>query len=312
MEQKPEGADAFPRGEGESPPPPAIVFTRPTWVTWAAFFACIGIFVGVNLEENKKSWEVLSQFGYFPAEVIWEGTWWGAMSSTFVHINLVHAFFNLYWMWLLGRLMENEIGSWRFLVFYLGASIISSTGQLAVSDASGHGASGVLYAVFGFMWRTRAVYPNFQSIMVPQTIKFFFFWVVACFFLTAAKVINIANGAHVAGLIYGVVVAECFVIRRPRIPYAVGATALAALSMVPIWWAPWSITWQGVKASDALRAGRTEEAMQRLNTMIERDLENAWAYQNRGYLYRKMGETEKAATDLRKAQELRSAGTEKE
>jgi GlpG protein len=162
------------------------------------------------------------------------------------------------------------------------------------------------------MWRTRAVYPNFQSIMVPQTIKVFFFWLVACFFLTATKVMSIANGAHVAGLIYGAVVAECFVIRRPRIPYAMGAMVLAALSLVPLWWAPWSITWQGVKASDALKADRTEEAMQRLNVMIERDPENAWAYGNRGYLYRKMGETEKAAADLRKAQELRSAGTEKE
>lgn len=309
MEQKPEGAEQTPRAEGESQPAPPIVISRSTWVTWAVFFACIGIFVGINLQENEKknSWDALAHFGYFPPGVIWEGTWWGTVSSTFVHINLIHAFFNLYWLWILGRLVENEIGSWRFLAFYFGAAIISSTAQLAVSDATGHGASGAVYAIFGFMWRTREVYPKFQSIIVPQTIKTFFVWLVACFFLTATKVMSIANGAHVAGLIYGAVVAECFVIRRPRMPYAIGATALAALSLVPLWWAPWSNTWQSVRARDALQAGRKDEAVRRLSIIIERDPENDRAYHNRADLYRLMGESEKAAADFQRAQELRNS-----
>jgi GlpG protein len=304
MEQKQEGADTFPPDGAGPPPAAAVVITNHTWVTWSAVLICVGVFVGVNLETDKQSWEVLSRFGYFPGARIWEGTWWGTMSSTLVHINVLHAFFNLYWLWLLGRLMEDEIGSWRFLAFYLGASIVSSTSQLAFSDVSGHGASGVVYAIFGFMWRTRVAYPKFQSIMVPQTIKVFFIWLVACFFLTAAKVMNIANAAHLSGLIYGAVMAECFVIRRPRLPYAVGAIVLAAVSLVPIWWAPWSVTWQGVKAYDAMQAGRREEAMERLNTIIEREPEDAWAYENRGRLYRDMGELERAAADSKKVREL--------
>jgi membrane associated rhomboid family serine protease len=311
MEQKLEGPDDLPRGEGESPPEPPIVISRPTWATWAIFFACIGIFVGINLQENKYTWDVLAHFGYFPPGVVWEGRWWGAVSSTFVHINLIHAFFNLYWLWILGRLMEDEIGSWRFLIFYLGSAIVSSTAQLAVSDVTGHGASGAVYALFGFMWRTRMVYPKFQNIMVPQTIKTFFVWLVACFVLTAADIMSIANGAHVSGLIYGAVVAECFVIRRPRMPYAVGATALAALSLVPLWWAPWSNTWQSVRVRDALQAGRKDEAVQRLSIIIARDPKNDRAYHNRADLYRLMGEPEKAAADFQRAQELRSAATQR-
>lgn len=311
MEQKPEGSDELPRTEGESPPEAPIVIARPTWVTWGFFFACIGIFVAINLQENKYTWDVLAHFGYFPPHMIWEGTWWGTVSSTFVHINLIHAFFNLYWLWILGRLMEGEIGSWRFLIFYLGAAIVSSTAQLAVSDVTGHGASGAVYAIFGFMWRTRMVYPKFQSIMVPQTIKTFFVWLVVCFVLTAADIMKIANGAHVAGLFYGAMVAEGFVIRRPRMPYAMGAIALAAVSLVPLWWAPWSNTWQDVRAHEALRAGRKEEAVQRLSIIIQRDPENDRAYQMRGALYRQLGEADKATADSARAQELRTAATER-
>ncbi|RBP40450.1 GlpG protein [Roseimicrobium gellanilyticum] len=303
MEQKQESTHDHALHESEGAPSPVPLITKPTWVTWAAFFACIGIFIGVNLEETK-SLEVLSRFGFFTAERIWEGLWWGTMSSTFVHINLIHAFFNLYWLWLLGRLMEDEIGSSRFLVFYLGASIVSSTVQLAVSDTTGIGASGVLYAIFGFMWRTRMVYPRFQSIIVPQTVKVFFIWLVACFFLTAGKLMNIANGAHLAGLVYGVVMAECFVVRRPRLPYAAGAVVLAGLALVPLWWAPWSPTWQGVKAYDAIEAGRREEAVERLTTMIRLEPQEPWAYLQRSKLYREMGESDKAVSDLRKAQDL--------
>jgi membrane associated rhomboid family serine protease len=314
MEQKPVGTAAFPREDGENPPAPPIVISRPTWATWVFFFACVGIFVGINLQDSDKkyTWAVLERFGFFPAHVIWEGAWWGAVTSAFVHINLIHAFFNLYWLWNLGRLMENEIGSWRFFVFYLGAAIVSSTAQLAVSDQTGIGASGAVYALFGFMWRTRMVYPKFQRIMVPQTIKTFFVWLVACFVLTAADIMKIANGAHVAGLIYGAVVAECFVIRRPRVPYAIGATALAALSLVPLWWAPWSNTWQGVKAQGALEADKKEVAIVRLSIIIERDPKNAWAYRTRGRLYRQLGESDKAAADFQQAQELSSSATDQE
>jgi GlpG protein len=168
-----------------------------------------------------------------------------------------------------------------------------------------------VYAIFGFMWRTRLVYPKFQSIMVPQTIKTFFIWLVACFVLTATNLMSIANGAHVAGLIYGAVVAECFVIRRPRMPYALGATALAAMSLVPLWWAPWSNTWQEVRAHEAMHAGRKEEAVQRVSIIIERDPENDRAYQFRGALYRQLGEADKANADSARAQELRSAATDR-
>jgi GlpG protein len=312
MEQKEERAEVVLREEGEGIPPEPVVITRPTWVTWSAVLICVGVFVGLNLEKDKHSWAVLSSFGFLPAEQIWSGGWWGAMTATLVHIAPMHAFFNLYWIWQLGRLMENEIGSLRFLAFYLGAAVIGSTAQLAVSDTTGIGASGVVYAIFGFMWRTRLVYPSFQRIMHRNTIQIFFIWLVACFFLTSSGLMNIANAAHVAGLIFGAVVAECFVVRQRRMPFMVAAVVLAGVALIPLWWAPWSITWQGVRASEDMTAGRVDKALERLDYMIKRDPENAWAHHNRGALYLQRGETEKAEVDLKKAKELKDGAVEQE
>ena len=310
MDQKPDATDEAPREVSETEQVAPVVITRPTWVTWAAVGACVAIFVGVNLQEDKRSLEVLSRFGFLPAEVIWSGAWWGTLSSTFVHIDLIHVFFNLYWLWHLGRLMEDELGSLRLLGFYLGASLISSTSQLAVSDTTGIGASGVVYAMFGFMWRSRSVYPKFQSIIVQKTIKVFFIWLVACFFLTAAKLMNIANAAHLSGLVYGVVVAECFVMRQRRAPWIAGAVVLAGASLIPLWWASWSTSWQWVKVDSALAAGRRDEVMERLNTIIKLDPLNVWAYQERGRLYAELGEREKSDADLKKAREIETAAKE--
>ena len=312
MEQKEEVAAALPREEGESPPPAPVMITKHTWVTWSAVLICVGVFVGLNLEKDKHSWAVLSSFGFLPAEQIWAGSWWGAMTATLVHIAPMHAFFNLYWIWQLGRLMEDEIGSLRFLAFYLGAAVIGSTAQLAVSDTTGIGASGVVYAIFGFMWRTRLVYPRFQQLILRNTIQIFFIWLVACFFLTASGLMNIANAAHLSGLIYGAVVAECFVVRRRRAPWIAGAVALGIAALTPLWWAPWSVTWQGVKAHEDIVAGRVDKALERLDYMIKRDPDNAWAHGNRGALYLQRGEAEKATADLKKARELKDESSSQE
>ena len=312
MEQKEQGVDAFPREVGESPPAAPVVITKRTWVTWSAVLICVGVFVGLNLEGDKHSWAVLSRFGFLPPEQIWAGAWWGTMTSTFVHIAPVHAFFNLYWLWQLGRLMEDEIGSLRFLVFYLGAALICATRQLAVSDTTGIGASGVVYAIFGFMWRSRPAYPRFQQIIVRSTIQVFFVWLVICFFLTAGDILPIANAAHLSGLIFGVAVAECFVMRQRRAPLIAAAFVLAGAALVPLWWAPWSVSWQGVKAHEDIVAGRVDEAIERLNFMIKRDPKNAWAYGNRGGLYLERGETDRAAADLKRARELKNASDTRE
>ena len=130
------------------------------WVAYGVVLLCSGVFLGLAAEGNYESVEVLSRFGYLPAPAIWAGGYWALVTSTFVHFELWHVAFNIYWIWMLGTRLERAIGTLPFLAFFLASASISSSFQLAVSGTTGIGASGVVYAIFGFMWVTRERYPR--------------------------------------------------------------------------------------------------------------------------------------------------------
>ena len=144
----------------------AEIRTKP-WLTWIIATVCVGIFVGVNLSGDASSWEGMRRWGAPPAQSVWDGASWGLVTSVFVHLAIWHLAFNLYWLWILGRILETTIGSTRWLAFFVASAIVSSAAQLAVSGATGIGLSGVIYAVFGFMWVGQRAYPGFARSPAP-------------------------------------------------------------------------------------------------------------------------------------------------
>src|SRR5690242_9171619 len=110
---------------------------------------------------------------------------------------------NMYWLWVLGTRMERAIGSTRFLAFVVASAFVGSCVQLAVSDTTGIGASGIVYAIFGFMWISRQQFPQFNEVLNQQTIKLFVLWLFGCLAATYLDIWNVGNGAHFAGLLFG-------------------------------------------------------------------------------------------------------------
>jgi membrane associated rhomboid family serine protease len=77
------------------------------------------------------------------------GDYWRIVTSGFLHAGLLHIGFNMYLLFLLGRMLEPAIGSVRFALVYFVSLFAGSLGALIVSpDALTVGASG---AVFGLM-----------------------------------------------------------------------------------------------------------------------------------------------------------------
>lgn len=150
--------------------------TAQPWVSRLAIVACIGIFLGVSENDDSESWETLLQFGYLPGVFIWNGGYWALVTSAFVHVALWHVALNVYWLWVLGSRVERAIGSLPFLAFVIVSAFVSSSFQLAVTDNTGIGASGVIYAIVGFMWPTRHRYPRFNEVLDTRMIRFFVIW----------------------------------------------------------------------------------------------------------------------------------------
>lgn len=277
--------------------------TQP-WVSRLAIFACIGIFLGLSAKNDYESWETLSKFGYLPADSIWNGGYWALVTSAFVHFALWHVAFNVYWLWVLGSRLEQAIGSLRFLAFFVVSAIVSSSFQLSVSDSTGIGASGVVYAIFGFMWPTRYRYPHFNEVLDARTIQIFVIWLGGCVVATYLKVWDVGNAAHISGLLFGVAVAGAFVLQFNRRMMFGGMVSLVVLSLVPLFWCPWSITWLSHKAYTAHAAAQYDVALTRYTQIINLDPSNSWAYLNRSFVYESLGQPDEAKADLQKAREI--------
>jgi membrane associated rhomboid family serine protease len=126
-----------------------------------------------------------------------DGQYWRLVTGGFLHANLLHIFFNMYLLWILGQMLEPMLGSGRFTALYFTALLWGSFGALLLTpDAHTVGASG---AVFGLMGaaavelRSRGINP-FQTDIGMLII----------FNLGLSFVLSgISIGGHIGGLIGG-------------------------------------------------------------------------------------------------------------
>jgi GlpG protein len=274
------------------------------WVTSLAVLACIAVFIGLWTAHDPASPESLYRWGYAPATAVWGGAHWALLTSVFVHLALWHLAFNVFWLWVLGIRLERRIGSLQFLAFFLASALVSSSCQLAVSDDTGIGASGVVYALFGFMWLARDRFPEFRQVVDQRIATFFVAALVACLVASYLTAWQVGNAAHISGMAFGCLVAASFVLHyKPRLTLA-GLAGLVVLSIIPLFWCPWSVAWLSDKAYRAHEGRRYQEAIDLYTQVLQMDPQNAWAYYNRSSAYEALGDARQAEADLKKAREL--------
>ncbi|MDE6827886.1 MAG: rhomboid family intramembrane serine protease, partial [Alistipes sp.] len=128
----------------------------------------------------------------------------------FLHANFEHLFFNMFALWMFGRTLEYELGSRRFLVYYMvcgvGAALIQAGIAWAMADPMVLvGASG---AVMGLLLAFGVLHPDaiIMLIIPPVRMKakwFVIIYAVVELFLGWRGVGNIAHFAHVGGMLWG-------------------------------------------------------------------------------------------------------------
>lgn len=80
-----------------------------------------------------------------------EGEWYRLLTGGFLHAGLIHIGFNMFVLFILGRLLEPAIGTPRFLALYFASLFAGSFGALALTDPlqTTVGASGAVFGLFG-------------------------------------------------------------------------------------------------------------------------------------------------------------------
>ena len=135
------------------------------------------------------------------------------LSPMLLHGGLVHLAFNMMWLWELGKRIEAVQASWAMFILVLTLGLISNTAQYLFGGGSNFGGmSGVVYGLFGYIWMWQLFDPA-KHLALPMAL--IVFMLLSLLVITALDLERIANTAHVAGLLAGVVYgAACGTVSR--------------------------------------------------------------------------------------------------
>ncbi|KAF2710213.1 rhomboid family membrane protein-like protein [Pleomassaria siparia CBS 279.74] len=134
--------------------------------------------------------------------------WWRFITPIFLHAGLVHIGFNMLLQLTLGRDMEKEIGSLRFLLVYFCAGIFGFVfgGNYANPTSASVGASGALFGVLALVLLDLLY--NWSTRRSPVTdLLFLLLDIVISFVLGLLP--GLDNFAHIGGFMMGLVLGIC-------------------------------------------------------------------------------------------------------
>jgi len=157
-------------------------------------------------------------------------------TSMFLHAGWMHVLGNMWFLYIFGDNIEDYLGHFKYLVFYILSGLFAMSTQVAIyphSNLPTVGASGAIAGVLGAYFilypRARVLTWFFVFIFYLPAWIMLGYWFVFQFFAGAATlsmahagrdVGGVAVCAHVGGFVAGVIMIKLFPERARRYPYA--------------------------------------------------------------------------------------------
>jgi membrane associated rhomboid family serine protease len=86
------------------------------------------------------------------APVVAAGGYFRMLTAMFLHFGVIHLLFNMVVLWMLGRILERDLGPARYLTAYLLSGLAGSVAVYLFSfETFTAGASGAVYGLFGLL-----------------------------------------------------------------------------------------------------------------------------------------------------------------
>lgn len=140
---------------------------------------------------------------------------WRFLTAALLHAGLLHLFFNMYSLWLLGAGVEPILGKWKYLGLYIFSAFTGNFFAYLYAERLGNsnlllvGASGAIFGIFGaLLILTKHLRGNTTGIMIVLGINL---------------VIGLLNpqiswqahlGGFIGGLVYTWIAVQLMVLRR--------------------------------------------------------------------------------------------------
>jgi membrane associated rhomboid family serine protease len=160
------------------------------------------------------------------------------LTSMFLHASWLHLIGNMWVLWIFGDNIEDYLGHFKYLVFYILSGIAASLAHIALNSHSRIPSVGASGAIAGVMGAYFVLYPRAKVLTLVPLIVFFTFWwlpawivlgywILIQFVSGAATAIaysnqtagGIAFWAHVGGFVAGIVMIKLIPERAHRVRY---------------------------------------------------------------------------------------------
>jgi membrane associated rhomboid family serine protease len=157
---------------------------------------------------NSPGGKVITDGALIGAAIDLNGDWYRLVTAMFLHGSMIHLAFNMAALYWLGTVVEQALGTWRFLLIYFVSGIAGSAGALLLSTQFQPtvGASGAIYGILGALlvleYLTTGSFAGQAMGLIVLNL------------VITLTIPNISLGGHLGGLVGGI--AATFVLMKFR------------------------------------------------------------------------------------------------
>jgi len=149
-------------------------------------------------------------------------------SSMFLHGGVLHLIGNMLYLWIFGNNIEDTLGHFRFLLFYLLAGLCAALTQVFSDPQSTTPMIGASGAVAGILGAYLLLFPRarvltlmfififIRLIRVPALIVLGFWFLIQILSVSAGMEGSVAFFAHIGGFLSGLILIKAFQPQKTR------------------------------------------------------------------------------------------------
>ena len=203
------------------------------YITWFIMAICIGVFIGMKLMPDQLAISLLNKYGMVPARysgvsvnLPFDG-YLSFITNLFLHATWIHLVVNMWFMWIFADNIEDRMGHFPFLLFYLICGVFATLLQwyfdptLDIPVIGASGAIAAVLAAYFFLYPLERVVVFFPPLLfhVPA-IAFLGLWVLLQLHNATTAIIfedtpiTVAWWAHLGGFLTGGALYRLFIKKK--------------------------------------------------------------------------------------------------
>ncbi|MFH0828593.1 MAG: rhomboid family intramembrane serine protease [Candidatus Kerfeldbacteria bacterium] len=195
------------------------------FITYFLIAANVAVFAYMLTLGSTDLDAFLGRYSFIPNDIVHGQNLFTVLTAMFLHGGFMHLIGNMLFLYIFGDNMEERLGRFRFLLFYIAAGAIGSALQIVIDPHStvlNLGASG---AIAGTMGGYLVLFPNERidvlwgiwGVTAIPAKAMLIYWIVFQFISGAGSIGyqgGVAYFAHIGGFAFGYLVTKFFVRKK--------------------------------------------------------------------------------------------------